>query len=138
MFHSGGIEVFWQHAQPMYIASAAEKFPGVPMIMARVGCESWQQAMWVARCLHNVYLDLSIHWWEYVMYPKRFYAWLREIVGEVTPWKVMWASDGPYPNEMVRLPEWVKAIKDALNDLFTAEEKDIMLRKAAARVFDIS
>jgi predicted TIM-barrel fold metal-dependent hydrolase len=140
MFHAGGIEVGWQWAQPMYIASAAERFPTVKMIMAHAGCESWQQAMWACRHLPNAFMDISIYQWEFVMFPEKFYRWLREIVDEVTPWRVLFASDAPYPNTMVALPEWVDAIKNPKTSSvkFTQEEMEIILGKGAEQVWDLS
>ena len=143
MFHAGGIEVHWEHAQPMYICSAAEKFPGVKMIMAHAACEAWEAAIWGCRSLHNVYMDLSLRQFECAMWPDRYYHWLRRIVDEATPQKVLWASDGPYPNELIRLPEWVKTVKDPKESekygvKFTPEEREWMLGKASAQVFDLS
>ena len=140
MFHAGGIEVGWQWAQPMYISTAAEKFHDVKMIMAHAGCESWQQAMWACRHIPNMYMDISIWQWEFAMFPEKFYRWLRDIVDEVTPWKVLFATDAPYPNTLVPLVDWVGAIKNPKTSTvtFTREEKDILLGRAAEQVWDLS
>ncbi len=140
MFHAGGIEVGWQWAQPMYISTAAEKFPEVRMVMAHAGCESWQQAMWAARHIPNIYLDISIWQWEFAMFPEKFYRWLRDIVDEVTPWKVLFASDAPYPNTLVPLPQWVDAIRAPKTSgvTFTPEERETILGRAAEQVWDLS
>jgi len=43
VFHSGGLEFNWELSSPNFIATAAEDFPDVPMVMAHAGLESWEQ-----------------------------------------------------------------------------------------------
>jgi predicted TIM-barrel fold metal-dependent hydrolase len=139
VFHSGGGEGNWVCGQPMYIATAAENFHDVKMVMAHAGWESWRQAMYAAAMLPNLYLDISV-WgqWEYCMRPSRFYGRLREMIDETTPEKVLFASDAPLPVSWISMEEWVKAVKEPQTDItFTKEELELVLGKAAMRVFDI-
>lgn len=138
VFHSGGIEFNWEYGQPIYIASAAEHFPEVKMIMAHAGLESWEQARLAATVLANVYVDLSIRQLDYRVNPQAFYRWLRDFIDWATPWKVLFASDTPMPTFWCPEDEWVKAIKEPDTDIpFTHEEIDIVMGKAAQLVFNV-
>jgi predicted TIM-barrel fold metal-dependent hydrolase len=138
MFHSGGIEFNWEYGQPIYIASAAEHFPEVKMIMAHAGLESWEQARLAATALANVYVDISIRQLDYRVNPKGFYRWLRDFIDWATPWKVLFASDTPMPTFWCPEDEWVKVIKEPDTDIpFTQEEIDIVMGKAAQLVFNV-
>lgn len=138
VFHSGGIELNWEFGQPLYIASAAEHFPEVKMVLAHAGLESWEQARLAAAALPNVYVDISIRQWDYRVNREKFYNWLRDFVDWTGPDKVMFASDAPMPTLWLPQDEWVKAIKDPDTDVpFSGEELDIIMGKAAAAVFNI-
>lgn len=138
VFHSGGIELNWEYGQPLYIASAAEHFPEVKMVMAHAGLESWSQARLAASALPNVFVDISIRQWDFHVNSEKFYGWLRDFVDWAGPWKVMFASDAPMPTLWVPQDEWVKAIKDPETIVsFSREELDIIMGKAAQAVFNI-
>jgi len=138
VFHSGGIEFNWEYGQPIYIASAAEHFPEVKMIMSHAGLESWDQARLAATVLANVYVDISIRQLDYRVNRQKFYSWLRDFIDWATPWKVLFASDAPMPTFWVPQNEWVSAIKDPDTDVpFSREELDIIMGKAAQAVFSI-
>jgi len=139
MFHSGGWEIHWQYAQPMYIASAAEAYPEVNMIMAHAGLESWQQALLAASIMPNVYLDISLTGqWEYWLHPEKFYEWLRELIDQAGAEKILWATDWPGPNNWTPMDKWVEAIKEPKTKIkFSPEEKELILGKAAQKCFGI-
>ncbi len=139
VLHSGGWEIHWEYAQPMYIASAAEAFPDVKMIMAHAGLESWPQALLAASIMPNVFLDISITGqWEYWLHPEEFYRWLRNLIDQAGPWKILFASDWPGPNNWTSLDKWVEAIKEPKTEIkFSPEEREIVLGKAAQEVFGI-
>jgi len=138
VFHSGGIEFNWNYGQPIYIASAAEHFPEVKMVMAHAGLESCDQARLAATALANVYVDISIRQLDYRVNREGFYRWLRDFVDWATPWKVLFASDSPMPTFWCPEDEWVKAIREPDTDIsFTKEEIEIIMGKAAQAVFNI-
>ncbi len=139
VFHSGGGEGNWVFGQPVYIATAAENFHEVKMVMAHAGMESWLQASQAAALLPNLYLDISVRGqWEFCRNPSRFYQWLRSLIDEATPWKVLFASDTPLPTSWIPNDRWVRAINDPQTDVpFAREELDIVLGRAAAAVFGL-
>lgn len=138
VFHSGGIEFNWEFGQPIYIASAAEHFPEVKMVMCHAGLESYDQAKLAATVLRNVFVDISIRQLDYHVNSEKFYAWLRDLIDWAGPWKVLFASDAPMPTFWVPQDEWVSAIKDPDTDVsFSREELDIIMGKAAQAVFNI-
>jgi len=129
VFHSGGWEIHWQYAQPMYIASAAEAYPEVNMIMAHAGLESWPQALLAASIMPNVFLDISLTGqWEYWLHREEFYRWLRNMVDQAGPEKILFASDWPGPNNWTPLDTWVDAIRNPKTAIkFSPAEREIML-----------
>ena len=84
----------------------------------------------------NVYVDLSLWQKPYVKMPKkRFYQWLRNLIDDIGPEKILFATDAPYPNLMYPLKDWVKVFSEPDTDIeFTEEEKDLILGKAAMKV----
>ncbi len=136
MFHSGGLEFNWQYSQPNLIASAAEEFPTVKMIMAHAGLESWEQCRLACAALPNVYMDISIRQFDYQINKQKFYTWLRDMIDWTGPWKILFATDAPLPTFYLPTKDWVQAIREPDTDIeFTREERDIILGKAAEAVF---
>jgi hypothetical protein len=139
VFHSGGLELSWEYGQPMYIASASERFPEVKMVMAHAGSESWPQALAAAAAIPNVYLDISTRQMDFCINPDSFYRWLRNLIDWVGPWKILFASDAPLPTLWLSQSDWVKAIKEPATEVsFTSEEIEIILGKTAETVFDLA
>lgn len=139
VFHSGGLELSWEYGQPMYIASAAERFPEVKMVMAHAGGESWQQALVAATVIPNVYLDISTRQMDLCINPDSFYRWLRNLIDWAGPLKIMFASDAPLPTFWLPQKDWVKAIKEPKTEVsFTPEEKEAILGKTAENVFALT
>jgi len=139
VFHSGGLELSWEYGQPMYIASAAERFPDVKMVMAHAGSESWQQALAAAAAMPNVFLDISTRQFDFCINRNSFYQWLRHLIDWAGPWKILFASDTPLPTLWLSQIEWIKAIREpAIEGILTSEEIEIILGKAAESVFNLT
>jgi len=138
MFHSGGLEFNWEYGSPNFIASAAEEFPEVKMIMAHAGLESWEQCRLACTALPNVYMDLSIRQFDYQINREKFYEWLRDMIDWTGPWKILFATDAPLPTVLMSVKDWVEAISEPKTNIrFTREERDIILGKAAQAVFGV-
>ena len=136
MFHSGGLEFNWEYSSPNLIASAAEDFPDVKMIMAHAGLESWEQCRLACAALPNVFMDISIRQFDYQINRQSFYRWLRDMIDWTGPWKILFATDAPLPTFYLPTKDWVDAIANPKTDIeFTREERDIILGKAAEAVF---
>jgi predicted TIM-barrel fold metal-dependent hydrolase len=137
MFHSGGLEFNWEYSSPNLIASAAEEFPEVKMIMAHAGLESWEQCRLACAAMPNVFMDISIRQFDYRINRQSFYRWLRDMIDWTGPWKILFATDAPLPTFYLPTKDWVDAIDNPKTDIeFTREERDIILGKAAQAVFD--
>lgn len=136
MFHSGGLEFNWEYSSPNLIASAAEEFPDVKMIMAHAGLESWEQCRLACAALPNVFMDISIRQFDYQINRQKFYQWLRDMIDWTGPWKILFATDAPLPTFYLPTKDWVEAIRYPKTDVpFSREELDIILGKAAQKVF---
>lgn len=143
LIHTGGapsVALRWECSRPVHAASAAARYPEVNFIFAHCGDVGWwQEAMQAACWLKNVYVDLSLWQKPYRKMPKeRFYQWLRNLIDNAGPEKILFATDAPYPNLMCPLKEWVKAFREPESNIpFTKEEKDQILGKAAMKVLGL-
>ena len=87
--------------------------------------------------LPNCFMDLSIRQFDYMINPKKFYEWLRDLIDWSGAHKIFFASDRPLPTYYLPTKDWVKVFDDPQTDIeFTREERDLILGKAAAAVFD--
>jgi uncharacterized protein len=143
MVHTGGapsVALRWENSRPAYFASAAARYPEVNFIFAHCGDVAWwQEAMQAASWLKNVYVDLSLWQKPYRKMPReRFYQWLRNLIDNVGPEKILFATDAPYPNLMCPLKEWVKVFSEPDTDIpFTPQEKEMILGGSAAKVLGL-
>jgi hypothetical protein len=132
----------YRFTQPVYVDDVAADFPDLPIIMAHVAHQLWQEALLVASVKPNVYFDFSGWQITYNDFPQEFYRMLRRTLDQVGPWRVFFGTDGPYLNVLCPLDKWVNVIKEP--DLsscpevsFTDEEKEIMLGDGFARLLGI-
>jgi predicted TIM-barrel fold metal-dependent hydrolase len=139
MFHSGGWEIGWQYAQPMYIASVGEMFPEIPMIMAHTGLESEAQALLAASIMPNIFLDLSLTGqWNYFLNREKTFEWLRHLMDEATASKLLFATDWPGPNNWTPIDDWIDAFKHPKTNVkFSKEEMEMVLGRNAQELFKI-
>lgn len=137
VFHSGGLEFNWELSSPNFIATAAEDFPDVKMVMAHAGLESWEQCRLACAALPNCYMDLSIRQFDYQINPRKFYDWLRDMIDWCGAEKILFASDAPLPTFYLPTKDWIEVFRNPQTDIkFTKEEMDLILGKAAQAVFD--
>jgi len=144
LFHTGSIcaPMKSRFAQPICLDDVAADFPDLPIIMAHVANEMWEEALAVAGMKPNVYFDISGWQGIAVSRPRSFYAMLRKLLNQVGPWRVFFASDGLFSELACPLDRWVKALTEP--DLetcpeisFTPEEIDIVMGKACARLLKL-
>lgn len=136
VFHSGGLEFNWELSSPNFIATAAEDFPEVDMVMAHAGLESWEQCRLACAALPNCYMDLSIRQLDYMINPRKFYDWLRDMIDWAGAEKIFWATDAPLPTYYMPTEDWIEVFRNPKTDIeFTQEEIDLIMGKAAEKVF---
>lgn len=137
LFHSGGLEFNWELSAPNFIATAAEDFPEVKMVMAHAGLESWEQCRLACAALSNCYMDLSIRQFDYKINPRKFYDWLRDMIDWCGPEKILFATDAPLPTFYLPTGDWIEVFRNPKTDIaFTKEEMETILGKAAQAVFN--
>lgn len=132
----------FRFAQPIYIDDVAADLPDLPIIMAHVGSELWEEALMVASVKPNIHFDISGWQVAFSSHPQKFYRMLRTVLDTVGPWRVFFGSDGPYLNVLSPLDRWVKALTEP--DLsscpeisFKPEEIEIILGKSFARLLKL-
>ncbi|WP_287154246.1 amidohydrolase family protein [Candidatus Solincola tengchongensis] len=144
LFHTGSqpAPMKFRFAQPIHVDDVAADFPDLPIIMAHVAHQLWEEALMVAGIKTNVYFDFS--GWQIIFnsHPEKFYRMLRTVLDEIGPWRVFFGTDGPYLNVLCPWDRWVKAVTEP--DLspcpevsFTPEEIDIIMGRAFARLLKL-
>lgn len=128
--------------RPAGVDDVAADFPGLPIIMAHVGHNWYEEALLVAGVKPNCYVDLSGWQREYLEHPAAFYRVLRRVIDAIGPWRVFFGTDGPYLNVLCPLAQWVRAVREP--DLsgcpevsFSPEEIEIVMGKAFARLIGL-
>lgn len=144
LFHTGSqpAPMKFRFTQPIYVDDVAADFPDLPIIMAHVAHQLWEDALMVAGIKPNIYFDFSGWQIIYINHPQSFYRMLRTVIDEVGPWRVFFGTDGPYLNVLCPWGNWVKATTEP--DLsscpevsFTPEETEIIMGKAFARLLKL-
>jgi uncharacterized protein len=144
IFHTGSqpAPMKFRFTQPIHVDDVAADFPDLPIIMAHVGHQLWQEALMVAGIKSNIYFDFS--GWQLFLnsHPQEFYRMLRRVIDDIGPWRVFFGTDGPYLNAVCPVEKWVQTIMEP--DLsscpevsFTDEEKRIIMGDAFARLLGI-
>jgi uncharacterized protein len=144
LFHTGSqpAPMKFRFTQPINVDDVAADFPDLPIIMAHVAHELWEEALLVASVKPNVYFDFSGWQIAFNNRPQDFYHMLRTVIDHVGPWRVLFGTDGPYLNVLCPLETWIKAVTDP--DLsscpevsFTPEETEIIMGKAFAKLMGL-
>ena len=144
LFHTGSepAPMKSRFAQPIHIDDVAADFPDLPIIMAHVASELWEEALMVAVVKPNIYFDISGWQVTFSNHPQDFYRMLRTVLDAVGPWRVFFGSDGPYLNVLCPLDRWVKALTEP--DLsycpeisFQPEETEVIMGKSFARILNM-
>lgn len=132
----------FRYTRPISVDDAAADFPDLPIIMAHVGHELWEEALLVGSVKTNVYYDISGWQIAFNRDPGEFYRMLRKLLDVVGPWRVFFGTDGPYLNVLCPLEKWLAAVREP--DLsccpevsFSREELDIITGGSFARLLGI-
>ena len=127
---------------PVYVDDVAADFPDLPIIMAHVSHQLWQDALLVASVKPNIYFDISGWQITYNSHPAEFYRMLRRVLDEVGPWRVFFGTDGPYLNVVLAWEKWVEAVSRP--DLsccpevsFSEEELEIITGRSFAKLLGL-
>jgi predicted TIM-barrel fold metal-dependent hydrolase len=125
-------------SQPKYIDAVAADFPEVTFIIAHCGHGWWMEALDMALSKPNQYVDFSGWQAEYNGDPDYFYFALRAAINVLSPWRVMFGTDGSMTNVMLWPKDWMEAWlepKSPSGITFSSEEIDIVTGGAAAKLY---
>lgn len=125
-------------SQPRYIDAVAADYPDLKIIIAHAGHGWWQEALDLASAKPNLYVDFSGWQIEFAGNPDYLYRVLRMAIDLLGPWRVLFGTDGSMTNLVVNPTEWIQAWREPHSPsgiTFSAEELDIVLGGAAARLY---
>jgi len=141
LLHTGSIAapLKARYARPINVDDVAADFPDLPIIMAHIGHQLWEETMLVASVKPNIHVDICNWQFVYSSHPEEFYRMLRAVIDEIGPWRVFWSTDGPYANVLCPLETWVKAVSEpdlsSCPDVsFSPEEIEAVMGKAFAKL----
>ena len=144
LFHTGSqpAPAKSRFARPIYVDDVASDFPDLPIIMAHVGHNWYEEALLVCSVKPNVSVDVSGWQRAFMESSAAFYRVLRQVLDAVGPWRVFFGSDGPYLNVLFPLDQWTKAVghpdlSGCPDVVFTREELDIVMGRAFARLMGL-
>ncbi len=138
LIHTGidGPPVSGRHGHPMYLSDVGTAYPELRICAAHMGdytLTTWQDELFrIAPAFPNLYMDLSGHARNFAADPVRQFRWLRHVLDQVGPEKVLWATDYPYASGE-SLPAWVNIFKELPKEVkaagikFTRKELDDIL-----------
>ncbi|MGQ9721956.1 MAG: amidohydrolase family protein, partial [Candidatus Jordarchaeum sp.] len=142
LIHSGNepAPMIIKYSQPKYIDAVAADFPDLKIIIAHMGHGWWREAVDLASMKPNVYLDFS--GWQTIYINNPDYLWypLRMAIDLLGPWRVLFGTDGSMLNVVMPLKNWVEAVKNPKSPLgieFSSNEIEIIMGKAAAKLYKI-
>ncbi len=142
LFHTGTqpAPMKAKYSRPIFVDSVAADFPDLKIVMAHVGHCWWQEALALAGSKWNLYVDFSGWQRTFIHEPENVYEMLRHALNEIGPWRVMYGTDNPYLKLMLPTRDWIDGVKAAVDSKrfsFSAEEIDIILGPAAAKLFGL-
>jgi len=140
IIHSGNepVPLKCMYSQPKYIDAVAADFPDVTFIVAHCGHGWYKEVVDLASTKPNMYCDFCGWQVEYLANPDYFFAPLRYALDFLSPWRVLFGTDGPAYTFIMNNKDWVKAIKTHESPSgieFSNEEIEIFLGGAAAKIY---
>ncbi|MFW9848877.1 MAG: amidohydrolase family protein [Candidatus Thorarchaeota archaeon] len=134
-----------KYARPVYVDKVAADFPKLKIILAHVGVPWVDETLMIAAKNPNVSVDVS-GWQMFVTRtPNKFYQMILDARAfRIFPNRILWGSDFPLFEHMMKLADWVDFFKNLkIPDSFqevghpqiTQDEIESVMWKNAARLF---
>ena len=129
-------------AHPLHLDDIAADFPKLEIIAAHMGHLWWHDWAALAQFKKNLSGDMAM--WQLIALarPAIFRRYLREILDNIGPYQVVWATDGPVFEPLISSARFIEIMKGLTKKgadgiVFTQEEVDAMLGGNAARIFKL-
>jgi hypothetical protein len=129
-------------AHPLHLDDIAADFPNLEIIAAHMGHLWWHDWAALAQFKKNLSGDMAM--WQLIALarPAIFRRYLREILDNIGPHQVVWATDGPVFEPLISSARFIEIMKGLTKKgadgiVFTQEEVDAMLGGNAARIFKL-
>jgi hypothetical protein len=129
-------------AHPLHLDDIAVDFPKLEIIAAHMGHLWWHDWAALAQFKKNLSGDMAM--WQLIAMarPAIFRRYLREILDNIGPYQVVWATDGPVFEPLISSAMFIEITKGLTKKgadgiVFTQEEVDAMLGGNAARIFKL-
>jgi len=129
-------------AHPLHLDDIAADFPKLQIIAAHMGHLWWHDWAALAQFKENINGDLAMWQLIAIARPAIFRRYLREILDNIGPHQIVWATDGPVFEPHISSAKFIEIMrgltkKGADGIVFTQEEVDAMLGGNAARIFKL-
>ncbi|MDP2919746.1 MAG: amidohydrolase family protein [Dehalococcoidia bacterium] len=130
-------------AHPIHLDDIAADFPRLEIIAAHMGHLWWHDWAALAQFKPNISGDMAMWQLIAVARPAIFRRYLREIIDNIGPHQILWATDGPVFEPLVSARQFIGIMKSLTQKsadgiVFTPAEVDAILGGNAARVFKLN
>lgn len=115
LVHTGteATPLYSKYGHPIYMDEVAADFPDLAIIMAHAGFCWWPEAVSIANCKSNVYLDIAGWQPRARLQPlEEFYKPLRTMINNVGSHRILFGSDWPALKLMMNSQKWVDMLRN--------------------------
>lgn len=129
-------------ALPIHLDDVAKDFPNLEIIAAHMGTLWWRDWLALAQYKKNISGDMAMWQVTATFKPALFRRYLREILDNIGPNKIIWSTDGPVFEPLISNKKYIDimkllTVKGKDGIVFSQEEVDAIMGGNAARIFKL-
>jgi predicted TIM-barrel fold metal-dependent hydrolase len=147
LVHTGteATPLYSKYGYPIFMDEVAADFPDLTIILGHAGFCWWPEAVSIANCKSNIYLDIAGWQPRARLHPlEEFYKPLRAMINNVGSHRILFGSDWPALKLMMSSPKWVDVLRNPSAEAKEAglapdaKEAANILGNAAARILGLA
>ena len=129
-------------ALPIHLDDVAKDFPNLEIIATHMGTLWWRDWLALAQYKKNISGDMAMWQVTATFKPALFRRYLREILDNIGPNKIIWSTDGPVFEPLISNKKYIDimkllTVKGKDGIVFSQEEVDAIMGGNAARIFKL-
>lgn len=147
LVHTGteATPLYSKYGYPIFMDEVAADFPDLKIILGHAGFCWWPEAVSIANCKSNIYLDIAGWQPRARLHPlEEFYKPLRAMINNIGSHRILFGSDWPALKLMMNSQKWVDVLRNPSDDAkalgIAPDEKEAanILGKAAAKLLKLT
>ena len=115
LVHTGteAAPLYSKYGHPIFMDEVAADFPDLKIILGHAGFCWWPEAVSIANCKSNIYLDIAGWQPRARLHPlEEFYKPLRAMINNIGSHRILFGSDWPALKLMMNSQKWVDMLKN--------------------------